>query len=63
MEAHATQRQVDQIEADGRFEPQRVAALPEMVLAAAGDAVARLDWNRVRKALAQRRGYPVQITQ
>lgn len=62
MEAHATQRQVDQIEADGSFEPQQDSMLPQLVLDAAGDAVARLNWKRVREAVAQRRGYPVQIT-
>ena len=62
IEAHPTQRQVDQIEATGDFEPVDDVSLTERVLAAAGEAARRVDWARVRQAATQRRGYPVQIT-
>jgi L,D-transpeptidase ErfK/SrfK len=62
MEAHPTQAQSDQLEALGRFDPVLPSSVVDLVLAAAGEQSARLDWSRVRQATVERRGYPIQIT-
>jgi L,D-transpeptidase ErfK/SrfK len=62
MEAHPTQLQSDQLEAEGRFEPQLPSKVVDLVLAAAGDHAGRLDWSSVRRATVERRGYPIRIT-
>jgi L,D-transpeptidase ErfK/SrfK len=62
MEAHPTQLQSDQLEAEGRFEPELPSQVVDQVLAAAGDHANRLDWSRIRRATVERRGYPIRIT-
>jgi L,D-transpeptidase ErfK/SrfK len=62
MEAHPSQIQSDELEALGRFDPAVPSSVVDDALAAAGDEAARLDWSRVRKAVVERRGYPVRIT-
>lgn len=62
MEAHPTQEQSDQLEAQGRFEPQLDSGIVEQILAVVGENRGRLDWGGIRKAAIERRGYPIQIT-
>jgi L,D-transpeptidase ErfK/SrfK len=62
MEAHPTQAQSDQLEAQGRFDPLLPSKVVDQVLAAAGEEAPRLDWSRIRQAAVERRGYPLQIT-
>lgn len=62
MEAHPTQKQSDQLEAKGRFEPELGSEIVEQILTVVGDKRSRLDWGGIRKAAIERRGYPIQIT-
>ena len=62
MEAHPTQLQSDQLEAEGRFEPELPSQVVDQVLAVTGDQANRLDWSRIRRATVERRGYPIRIT-
>jgi L,D-transpeptidase ErfK/SrfK len=62
MEAHPTQAQSDQLEAQGRFDPVIPSSVVDQARAAAGSEAARLDWSRIRKAVVERRGYPIRIT-
>lgn len=62
MDAHPTQLQSDQLEAEGRFEPELPSKVVDQVLAVAGDQASRLDWSRIRRATVERRGYPIRIT-
>jgi L,D-transpeptidase ErfK/SrfK len=62
IEAHPTQLQSDQLEAEGRFEPELPSKVVDQVLAAAADQAGRLDWSRIRRATIERRGYPIRIT-
>lgn len=62
LEAHPTRRQADEIEADGRFS---VAEIPDMrayIRAKAGSRGNDVNWVRVERTLAERRGIPVMIT-
>jgi L,D-transpeptidase ErfK/SrfK len=62
MEAHPTQLQSDEIEAEGRFTPELPSQVVDQVIAEAGEQAKRLDWSRVRRVTMERRGYPVRIT-
>ena len=62
MATHSTQRQIDQIEISGRFEPRLPGSVVDRVVAFAGEEVHRLDWSRIRQAVMERRGYPIRIT-
>jgi L,D-transpeptidase ErfK/SrfK len=62
IETHPGQRQSDQIEANGTFDPEVPSGVVDQVLAAAGDEASRLDWSRIRQATVERRGYPIRIT-
>jgi L,D-transpeptidase ErfK/SrfK len=62
MEAHPTQAQSDQLEAEGRFDSTLPSHVVDDVLAAAGAESHRLDWSRIRRATIERRGYPIRIT-
>lgn len=62
MEAHPTQLQSDQLEAEGRFNPELPSKVVDLVLEVAGDQAGRLDWSRIRRATVERRGYPIRIT-
>lgn len=62
MEAHPNQRQSDQLEEFGRFDPELPGAVVDKVVATAGAESHRLDWSRVRQAAVERRGYPIRIT-
>jgi len=63
LEAHLTMDQSGELEENDTYQP--VAApkdLRERVLAAAGSAADRLDWDRVDMAVRERMGVPVRIT-
>lgn len=62
LEVHPSQSQADQVESTGRFEPEPVPELEFRVMAFAGEAADRLDWDAIKKAAEERRGIPVQIT-
>lgn len=62
IEAHPNQRQSDQLEAKGHFEPELGSQIVEQIMAAVGKKRSRLDWGSIRKAAIERRGYPIQIT-
>ena len=53
--------QADQIEAEGRFDPEPLPDLRDKVLAAAGDRADAVDWRAVDRAAVERRGVPVLI--
>ena len=62
MEAHPTQLQSDELEAEGRFTPDLPSHVVDEVLEVAGNKSSRLDWSRIRQATVERRGYPIRIT-
>jgi L,D-transpeptidase ErfK/SrfK len=61
MEAHTTTKQAAQLEKTGSFEPDPDLKLKERVRKALGERTAQLDWDKIRKAVERRRGYPVAI--
>ncbi len=62
MEAHPTQQQSDQLEAEGEFDRLLDSSVVDQAITVAGDARGRLDWSGIRQATIERRGYPVRIT-
>lgn len=62
MEVHPTQKQSDQLEANGEFDRQLDSSVVDQALAVAGEDRGRLDWSGIRRATIERRGYPIQIT-
>lgn len=62
MEAHPTQQQSDQLEAEGQFDRLLDSSVVDQVVAVAGDDRSRLDWSGIRRATIERRGYPIRIT-
>lgn len=62
LEIHPDTKQADEVEADGRFTYALPDGFLKNILAAAGSASNRIDWEVVRQAAKDRKGYPVQIT-
>lgn len=62
MEAHPTQQQSDQLEAEGKFDRLLDSSVVEHVVAVAGEDRGRLDWSGIRRVTMERRGYPIRIT-
>ncbi len=62
MEAHPTQQQSDQLEAEGQFDRLLDSSVVDQVVAVAGADRNRLDWSEIRQATIERRGYPIRIT-
>jgi L,D-transpeptidase ErfK/SrfK len=62
LEIHPDSKQADEVEADGRFTYALPDGFLKNILAAAGSASNRVDWEAVRQAAKDRKGYPVQIT-
>lgn len=62
MEAHPTQQQSDQLEAEGQFDRLLDSSVVDQITAVAGVESARLDWSGIRQATMERRGYPVRVT-
>lgn len=63
VEVHPSLKQVDQIEEIGRAEPDSLPDNSAKIRAFAGSDSGRLDWAAINQALAERKGYPIQITQ
>ena len=61
LEAHPTLRQASELEEEGELTYEHAIAAKELILAAAGDAADRIDWEAVEIALRERRGVPVTI--
>jgi len=62
MEAHPTQQQALALEAGKPIASQMSPAIAAKVKAAAKDRADRIDWDRVKRIAAERRGYAVRIT-
>jgi len=62
IEAHPTQKQSDELTFGKPVHATMTDAIAADVRAAAGPHSKRLDWTVVKKAAAERRGYPVRIT-
>jgi len=62
MQTHMTGKQADDIEATGKFEPERIPNLEALVIKAAGAMKDRIDWDVVKTAEEKRDGIPVRIT-
>jgi L,D-transpeptidase ErfK/SrfK len=62
MEAHPSQAQADEIEADGRFTRVHVPDIAWRAVRAAGEQANRLDWSLIDQIAAERQGIPVRIT-
>lgn len=63
VEAHTTQTQAEALEQTGRFRPDADLNLTKQVRAVLGDRRVAIDLQRLKDAVAQRRGLPVRITQ
>ena len=61
MEAHPSQEQADELEADGTFALARPTRYEYQILDAAGVYATRIDWTTVARALDERTGMPVTI--
>ncbi|MBL27916.1 MAG: L,D-transpeptidase [Rhodospirillaceae bacterium] len=62
MEVHPRLEQANQIELEGEMEPVAMFGVADAVRRAAGDdMIARIDWEAVADAVAQRHGYPVPV--
>lgn len=57
-----TRAQANELEDHNSFTPAVPDGFTKMVLAAAGPDSSRLDWDAIRQAANDRKGYPVQIT-
>ncbi len=63
IEVHPSRAQADEIEAEGRIQTRgSLSGLVERIVAVAGEATARLDWEAVRRAASMRDGVPVRVT-
>lgn len=62
LEAHTSVEQADQVEMDGYTATFRMDEKDmQRILEAAGEYVDRLDWMTIRKAIRERKGYPVVV--
>jgi L,D-transpeptidase ErfK/SrfK len=62
LQAHPTVEQGVALEETGRIEPVEVPDTRDKIASKAGNAIDRVDWQAVERALRERRGLPVQIT-
>lgn len=62
LEVNPSQAQADQIEVSGYFQATMPPELINLVVAAAGAQVGRLDWATIERAGMERRGYPLRVT-
>lgn len=61
LQIHPSKTQADQIEAEGRFDPEPLPGLIDKVLAAAGKHTNAIDWRAVLHAVEERSGVPMII--
>lgn len=62
VQAHPTLEQAENLAWNYKLEPIEVPNIRDKVLAKAGPYADRVDWPTVEKALRERRGIPIQIT-
>lgn len=62
LEVHPSRTQFDALEETGRFEPEPVEGLMELIEEAARDQTVRLDLAAIARAERERRGVPVAIS-
>lgn len=62
LEAHTTQTQAEALEQTGSFEPDPNLDLARRVGDALGERDVAVDWPRLRRVVAERRGIPVRVT-
>lgn len=62
LQVFPTQSQAEEIEVNGTFTPATADDLAKRITSKAGDAVQRIDWRLVDRAVAQRTGLAVRIT-
>ncbi|HLG87953.1 MAG TPA: L,D-transpeptidase family protein [Alphaproteobacteria bacterium] len=62
IEVHPTPKQADQLEMENTDDFEDPVGLSKTILAAAGDAADRLDWEAIRRAAKDRNGIPIAIT-
>lgn len=62
VQAYPTLEQGVALEETGAIEPIEIPNIRGRLEAKAGPAAGRVDWPTVERALAERRGYPVQVT-
>ena len=62
LEAHPDFEQLDQLENTYRFDLKPPTDITDRIIKFAGSDVSRIDWQAVRSATLNRRGYPEQIT-
>lgn len=62
IEAHPSIEQADQMEEEGHISTYRLSEDDySLILRIAGDRAEALDWDRIREAVRERRGYPVLV--
>ena len=62
LEVHPSLKQADQIEEqDGKFAPERIPEIIDLVTIAAGSDADAVDWDTVHRTVAERRGVPVPV--
>jgi L,D-transpeptidase ErfK/SrfK len=62
IEVHPTPKQADQLEMENTDDFEDPVGLSKTILAAAGNAADRLDWEAIRRAAKDRNGIPIAIT-
>lgn len=61
LEAHPSQSQADEIEADGRFTPEPTPYIAWRIVKATEGMTIAVDWPTIDQTIAERRGIPVRI--
>ena len=62
VEAHPSLGQASQLEETGSFVPEDATGVKEKLMALASESGQQIDWLTVDRALAERRGFPVQVS-
>lgn len=62
LEAHPSMRQADEIEDWRGFTPEVPKGIMRRIAREAGKAAGRIDWERAKQAVLERRGYAVRLT-
>lgn len=64
LEVHPTQEQATLMEREGAVPDYELSERDlAYIMRVAGPAVEKLDWNKIRKVVKERKGYPVEIAQ
>lgn len=63
MEAHPSASRADQVEETGKFAPYEPQDVLALALEAAGLQLNRVNWHAIDRALSERKGTPVRVTQ